>query len=122
MSTRILWTGLICAALLGSAFPVAAAVRPEISQPLKEAVRLSQAIHPDKMAIAERIRTAEAVPNQTLNEKSYVNRVLDGLQDRSEIGPFMQDQFDALGALPPTAGLPPGDVGRNAPNNPFPAP
>jgi beta-lactamase regulating signal transducer with metallopeptidase domain len=47
-------------------------IRPEINQLLRQAQLLSNAIHPDKVAIVEKFKVAEAKPNLTRYEKRSV--------------------------------------------------
>ena len=77
MNTRIFSTSLFCVALLGSVLPAAAAVRPEIAQALQDAHRFAQSksARPNTFAAIKKIKTAEAVPNQTAEEKQAVTRM-----------------------------------------------
>ena len=75
MSTRIFSAVMICAAFF--ALPAAATVRPEIAQALQDAHRRVQGMStpPNTFAAMKKIKTAEAVPNQTAEEKQAVARV-----------------------------------------------
>jgi hypothetical protein len=72
MRTRIILAGLIGAALL-SAVPAGARIRVEISWPLMNA-RASES-HGDITHAMRQVRAAEAVPDQTGEEKTAVAHV-----------------------------------------------
>ena len=60
-----------------AALPAAATVRPEIAQALQDAHRFVQGMStpPNTFAAMKKIKTAEAMPNQTVEEKQAVARV-----------------------------------------------
>ncbi len=76
MNTRIFLASLFCVAMLGT-LPATATVRPEIAQALQDAHRFAQSksAPPNTFAAMKKIKTAEAVPNQTAEEKQAVARV-----------------------------------------------
>ena len=78
MNTPIFSTRLFCVVLLGSALSACASVefsgaRPEIAQPLDQAVNLWR--HGDERAALENVIVAQEVPNQTAQEKGDVAHV-----------------------------------------------
>jgi hypothetical protein len=79
MNTRIFSASIFCAALLcpallsGCAIPIPAGTRPEITQPLQEAQ--TSAEHHDYTDVGRQIAVAEAVPNQSPEERELVARV-----------------------------------------------
>ncbi|HWY61575.1 MAG TPA: hypothetical protein VNW15_06715 [Rhizomicrobium sp.] len=75
MNIRIFSTVMICAAFF--ALPAAATLRPEVAQALQDAHRMVQGTPspPNTFAAMKKIKTAEAVPNQTAEEKQAVARM-----------------------------------------------
>lgn len=72
MSTHIVFVTLLSAAVLGSCAPLHPNIRPEVSQPLNEAVRLSGYWSPDKDAIMAKLNQAAAVPNLNSDEQNKI--------------------------------------------------
>ncbi|HVZ27121.1 MAG TPA: hypothetical protein VG798_00560 [Rhizomicrobium sp.] len=73
MSTRIILAGLLGVALLASAIPASARIRVAISAPLMNARGAES--HGDIAAAMRAVKAAEAVPNQTDEEKEAVAHV-----------------------------------------------
>jgi hypothetical protein len=104
MSTRIFSASLFCVALLGSTLPAAAAtIRPEIAQPLNEAVQLSHTLHPDKVAIVEKWKAAQAVPGKTREEQRAMSQAKNRIALNGVVVGQQPDNFN------PMADLAPGD-------------
>jgi beta-lactamase regulating signal transducer with metallopeptidase domain len=94
-------------------------VRPEIAQPLQQAVQLAKATHPDPAAIIEKFNQAAAVPNLNRDEENTLGRartILFGAKP-SNNGTWFSP-FGPYAAQPPkmSSYLPPGDVGPNTPD------
>jgi hypothetical protein len=74
MSTRLVYATLVSAVLLSScASPTPTNVRPEVAQPLNEAVHLSGYWTPDKVAILAKFNQAASVPNLNSDEQNKVS-------------------------------------------------
>ena len=69
MSTRLVCVTLLSAALLGSCAPLHPDVRPEVAQPLNEAMHLSGYWTPKKATITAKLNQAASVPNLTSDEQ-----------------------------------------------------
>jgi hypothetical protein len=78
MRAQIFIAGLICAISIGAyaapadRSPNQTLIRPEVTQLLNQATRLSNAIHPDKAAIMAKLQEAATVPNISVAEKNRV--------------------------------------------------
>jgi hypothetical protein len=72
MSTRIVFAALLSAALLNSCGPLHPGVRPEVAQPLNEALRLSGYWTPNKTAIIAKLNQAASVPNLNSDEQERI--------------------------------------------------
>ena len=72
MRVPIISAALLSAALLGSCAPIPADVRPEVAQPLNEALHLSGYWTPDRAAIMAKLNQAESVPNLNSDEQSKI--------------------------------------------------
>jgi hypothetical protein len=72
MSTRFVSLTLLSAALLGSCAPLRPGIRPEVAQPLNEAVHLSGYWSPDGTAIMAKLNQAASVPNLNSDEQNKI--------------------------------------------------
>jgi hypothetical protein len=117
MNIRILSTSLFCVALLG--LPACTAInfsgmRPEIAQPLVRAEALWR--RGQQTVAMESLKVAEAVPDQTEDEKGAIARVRATVLSVPHGAPMIATEQDYKSSVPASAWLPPGDVGPNQPN------
>ena len=73
MSTRTVFVTLLSAALLNTCSPLHPDVRPEVSQPLNEAMHLSGYWTPNKATITAKLNQAASVPNLTSDEQKRIH-------------------------------------------------
>jgi hypothetical protein len=117
MNTWIFPTSLFCVALL--CVPACTSIdlsgtRPEIAQPLKQAETFWR--RGQQAAAMESLKAAEAVPNQTADEKGTVARVRTTVLSVPHNAPMIATEQTYAPSVPASAWLPPGDVGPNMPN------
>ena len=119
MSTRVFRPILFCAALLCPAFLSActANVRPEVAKLLEAA--LVDARHDSSAGAMQQIAAAEAVPNQSPQEKQAVAEVKDHIIT-GNVATYIFDPRDGAlsldhGSLPQNRGIPDYNFNQSAP-------
>lgn len=74
MSTRVILVTLFSAVLLSlCSTPTPNDIRPEVAQPLNEALHLSGYWSPNKAAIVAKLNQASSVPNLNSDERSKIH-------------------------------------------------
>jgi hypothetical protein len=73
MSTRIIFVTLLSVALLSSCTPLHPDIRPEVAEPLNEAVHLSGYWTPNRAAIMAKLNQAASVPNLNSDEQKRIH-------------------------------------------------